>query len=105
MQLATLEGKVSAMEKLLVETTTKNMELEADLATLRISQENAVVAKMRRRPPALALSPLTVPVAEKHFQVATASQPGTSCRKYLDSQGRVVDGQALTKSAFLQEPV
>jgi len=82
------------------------MELEADMATLRITQENVVAAKVRRRPPALGpLSPPTIPVVEKHFQEATVSQPGTSTRKYLDSQGRIVDGQALTRNGSLQEPV
>ena len=99
-QLATLTGQVSSMEKLMMELSARNMELDADIATLRISQENVVAAKVRRRPPALGpLSPPTLPVAEKHFQEATVSQPGTSSRKYLDSQGRVVDGQALSKSA------
>ena len=97
--ISRLSGRVVTLEKALERFTAKNDVLVSDMEALRVSHEATVAQKVRRRPPALGpLSTPTLPVAEKHYQEATAAQPGTSSRKYLDSQGRVVDGQALTKS-------
>ena len=62
--------------------TTKNDTLVSDMEALRVYNEAAVAQKVRRRPSQLGpLTMNTTPVAERHYQEATASQPGTSSRK------------------------